>query len=299
MKLNFDDLIEKGLVKEKRYDNGLRVLKYARKVFYDNLWHLDTRLLEARGIVLDSEDNIVSWPFTKVFNHNENGTVCSGDRLVDVVRKVNGFMGTVSFYKDELLASTTGSLDSDFVGLVHKHVDCLNWAVLRESAWARNLTYIFEICDESDPHIVAEQTGAYLIGARRLSDGMMADEHQLNDIAKTLGCLRPEVGQVLFRHAMEVVKKVKHEGFMIRDAFTGATIMKVKSPHYLVKKFLMRMSQKKVDFMFAEPDKFREWIDEEYYGLHTWIVGNFSSNTWVAMDDQNRREVIERYFEEE
>ena len=71
MKFCVADLIEQGLVKKKTYNSGvfegLSVLKYSKKVFYNNLWNKDKRLLDCRGIVVDSEDNIVVWPFTKVF----------------------------------------------------------------------------------------------------------------------------------------------------------------------------------------------------------------------------------------
>ena len=77
-KLNVDDLVEQGLVKKKTYTKGkykgLSVLKYSRKVFFDNLWHLDDRLLECRGTVVDEADNIIVLPFKKVFNFGENGT---------------------------------------------------------------------------------------------------------------------------------------------------------------------------------------------------------------------------------
>lgn len=75
----FEHLVNQGLVKEKKYPNGLRVFKYSRKVFYDALWNTDPLLLEARGMVLDADGNKVMWPFTKVFNFKENGTTCEPD----------------------------------------------------------------------------------------------------------------------------------------------------------------------------------------------------------------------------
>ena len=53
-----------GLVTRKesiRYP-GLFVLKYKRKVFYDNLW--TPELQELRGLVVDEDWNIVVHPFT-------------------------------------------------------------------------------------------------------------------------------------------------------------------------------------------------------------------------------------------
>lgn len=82
MKINFDDLLKDGLVVQKHYPNGLKLTKYHNKVFYKNLWNLDPRLLEARGIITDQDDNIIVWPFTKVFNHHENGVNIPRDQDV-------------------------------------------------------------------------------------------------------------------------------------------------------------------------------------------------------------------------
>ena len=69
-KFNADDLVEKGLVTKKTYVEGefkgLSVYKYSRKVFFDNLWGLDERLKDCRGIVVDENNEIISYPFTKV-----------------------------------------------------------------------------------------------------------------------------------------------------------------------------------------------------------------------------------------
>lgn len=293
----FERLIEAGLVKQKRYDNGLSVFKYSRKVFYDRLWDTDPLLLEARGIVLNDAGEPVIWPFTKVFNHMENGTDCELDREVCVVRKVNGFMAAARVYNGELIVSTTGSLDSDFAALARTYIEKLDVLEMRS-----NLTYIFEICDPSDPHIIEEEPGAYLIGARRMGNGVypMAHEYQLDDLAKEIGAKRPEWSRMTFREAHHLAQTCKHEGFMIRDENDGmgGTIMKIKSPHYLTKKFLMRMSAKKVDAMFEDKEEFLKSIDEEFYSVVHYITRWHYAEGWKEKTDQERREVIEMYFHE-
>ena len=77
---------------------GLRVLKYARSVFYDN--RFDDALLEMRGMVIDEHNHIIVRPFKKVFNYSERTAKNSKYPLkmddaqrVDAVVKVNGFLG--------------------------------------------------------------------------------------------------------------------------------------------------------------------------------------------------------------
>lgn len=294
----FQELIDQGLVKQKRYDNGLSVFKYSREVFYRSLWNQNPLLLEARGMVLADDGTKVIWPFTKVFNHHENGTEL--DLMTDVIapRKVNGFMAAARYWKGELIVSTTGTLDSDYAKLARTYIEKLEGIEIMASI----STVLFEICDPSDPHIVEEEAGAYMIGARYMENTaheyQMMTEGQLDVWAGLVGAKRPEVFQGKFYQVLEMLATCKHEGYMIRlRDQEQTTVMKLKSPHYLTKKFLMRMGQKKVTAMFDDKETFLQTIDEEFYRVVHFITRWFSVDNWIAYDDKQRREVIENYFE--
>lgn len=292
----FQELIDQGLVKQKRYDNGLSVFKYSREVFYRALWNTNPLLLEARGMVLADDGTKVIWPFTKVFNHHENGTELDLDTQVIAPRKVNGFMAAARFWNGELIVSTTGTLDSDFAQMARKHIEALPYQEVLK-ALAESYTLLFEICDAADPHIVEEEEGAYLIGARFMVTGQMAPEIMLTAMAIQTGAKRPEVFRGTFRQVLELLDDCKHEGYMVRLADTEETVMKLKSPHYLTKKFLMRMGQKKVTAMFDDKEEFLKTIDEEFYRVVHFITRWFDAEKWTAYTDQQRRDVIEAYFE--
>lgn len=295
----FKSLIGQGLVKEKKYPNGLSVFKYARKVFYDALWNTDPLLLEARGMVLDAEGNKVIWPFTKVFNYNENGVTLHPDTPVVAPRKVNGFMASARWYRDELLVSTTGTLDSDYVAMARKHILALDQEQLKD--FASDFTVLFEIVDEDDPHIVEEGVGAWLIGARLMVEGpcygAMATEATLNAQARILGSQRPETFRGTFGELLKINAECKHEGHMVIRADTRETVMKLKSPHYLTKKFLMRMGKNKVDYMFNQKEEFLKNTDEEFYEVVNHITRWFTVESWQAKTDVERRAYIEEFFE--
>lgn len=293
----FQELIDQGLVKQKRYDNGLSVFKYSREVFYKALWNTNPLLLEARGMVLADDGTKVIWPFTKVFNHHENGTELDPLTMVVCPRKINGFMAACRFWKGELIVSTTGTLDSDFAQMARKHIEALPEYVFLESM-AKDYTVLFEICDASDPHIVEEEEGAYLIGARYMPDGRMETEVHLDVMARACGAKRPEVVVGYFEDILNLLAECKHEGYMVRLFDQGQeTVMKLKSPHYLTKKFLMRMGQKKVTAMFDDKEEFLKTIDEEFYRVVHFITRWFDAEKWTAYTDQQRRDVIEAYFE--
>lgn len=306
-KFNCDDLIAKGLVHKKEVKSGeyagLAVLKYKNNVFWDNLWNVDKRLLDCRGLVVDSEDNVVIWPFTKIFNHLENGTDLPADEIVDAVRKVNGFMASVGVYKGKLVVSTTGSLESDFAIMAKNRIvsECDDIEYFIKWTESAKATFLFEICDPSDPHIVEEEPGAYLIGARIQNlDGtsFMLPEGVLDGIASITKFKRPEVYPMIkFSDVVEMSKYCKHEGFVVRETnYPFNLLLKIKSPYYLAKKFLMRGGNKKWDMIWDNPNNAKQIVDEEYYTLLEWLRNKFTKAQWAALDPQERRKEIENFF---
>lgn len=297
IKFNVDDLIEQGLVKKKTYTEGvykgLSVLKYSRKVFYDNLWHLDERLLECRGLVVDEDDNVVVLPFKKVFNLGENNTTVDPDKEVVCPRKVNGFMGTATMTeKYGLIVSTTGTLDSEYAMLARKWIE--------KGATKKMIpkhTYLFEICDRSDPHIVAEEEGAYLIGVRKhvLEDKYLLPECIVGFEAATLNYKRPDVWEGVFK---DLPLDIKHEGYMVRDKTSAETICKIKSNHYLGKKTIQRVGKTKASKMWNNPDSFKQQLDEEFYKVFDKIIDTFTQEEYLSLSEQQRRLWIENYFKE-
>jgi hypothetical protein len=295
---DFSSLILQNLVRVKNYpEQGLCVIKYQGKVFYDNLWGQDKLLNEARGIVFDTvTGEVVIWPFTKVFNHHENGTTLDPETMVVAPRKVNGFMASVSSHKGEMLIATTGTLDSDYVGYAREYLEHTTIKSVVQNLTTDVNTLLFEICHPSDPHIVDEKFGAYLIGGRNHETGLMFTEQHLDAIAKDTAMLRPEWNRMKFGDLVRLSKTVDHEGFMVR-LLDGTTVMKIKSPHYLTKKFLMRMGQRKVEMMYNDP-KFKETVDEEYYDLVDYLITNVKQDDFATMRDQERKDVIEKFWEE-
>ena len=145
------------LVRTKRSERypELRVVKYRPNVFYDNLWDEHPLLVECRGLVIDDEYNIIVKPLTKIFNRSENGTDIDRDELCTIVEKVNGFMGVVTGWQGKNLVSTTGSLDSKYALLAEEY--------LRNIPVLEGESMTFEIVDPSDPHIIKEKPGCYLL----------------------------------------------------------------------------------------------------------------------------------------
>jgi hypothetical protein len=261
----------------------LFVVKYKNKVFYDNLW--TPELKEMRGLVVDKDWNVIVRPFSKVFNRFENGTDILPDEEVVAVRKINGFLGCITLHKTHgIIVSTTGSLDSDFVKLAEKHL-----LPLYNSQWEYDTTYMFEIVDPTDPHIIREFEGAYLIGARIVSAGCSYTESELDAMHYMRRASRPDWFRTNFGKIVEMTQRCRHEGFMV---YGKTTTLKIKSPYYLVKKLFSRVNPEKIDDKWLNTAK--TWIDEEYYPLVEHIRAH--KDEFVQLTPEARREFMEDFI---
>lgn len=187
----YEELVQKGLaVKSIDTEKGLVTYKYARKVMFENLWKSHPALMECRGVVFCTITNqLVALPVRKSFNYGENGwwDDVPLDAKVVLYKKYNGFMGAIAGRS----YSTTGSTKSDFVKLISKHA-------IRGSSL--NQTDLYEIVDESDPHIVTEKLGAHFLGTR---DHYTGDFYPANIFSVTT-----------LRDALQFADSDKGEGFM-------------------------------------------------------------------------------------
>ena len=266
----------------KRYPE-LSVLKYKRSVFYDNR------------------------PFKKQFNYSERIAKDSKYPLhmddaqrVDAVVKINGFLGCCTYvelppqhpshaaaFNHQVIYSTTGSIDSDFAKMVEKH--CRQYEALFKQY--PNHTFLFEITDAKDVHIIQERLGETLIGVIDVASGRQFNEDEVDAIAAAHGLQRPQVlKNITFGELKALLKTVKHEGFMVFDAETKETLFKMKSPYYLISKFFGRSNENNLG---RKLDK--KYVDEEYYPLLDYIRAQ--RDTFNALSELEKIAFIQHYLE--
>ena len=290
---NLDDLVSKKLLRIKEYSNGYRVLKYTTKAFFNAEW--DEVLVNCRGTVIDENNNIVLYPFTKTFNYGEKGingipTLINENNPVIAIEKINGFMASFTKLPNgSFLYGSTGTLDSDYVMMAKETIEKqVKSKYLDDIPFG--FTCIFEICHKEDPHIVDEKEGAYLLGMRsnHLNSNLVS-ESVLDSMAKKAGFYRPTFKSYSsFSKAKEEAQKSNREGAMIRSAYEGNHLCKIKSKHYLTKKFLMRGKSQKI------------WntntiIDEDYKDIVEKIKKDYTEDNWSKLDELKKKEIFEYY----
>jgi hypothetical protein len=276
---------------------NLFVLKYARAVFYNNAWN--EFLENCRGTIVDDEFNIVSLPFTKIYNFGieERAPKWSGDTEVEYVRKVNGFMIACTWHENDLLWSTTGSIGSDFVGYAK---EIFNGFTEQQREIFRGMlqrspsfTFMFECVHPSDPHIIPEETGLYLLGCREKKFESPVYYTPVHTIWEDAGIKTIPVQYGTVADVIREAKTCTHEGFVMYrlndEGIQEST--KIKSPFYLMNKLFARGNTDRL-----LDGKAKSILDEEYYPLIDHIASNRES--FKLMNEQERLGFTRKFIEE-
>jgi hypothetical protein len=278
-----------GLVNMKSAGSGIYVLKYKKKVFYDNLWN--EYIAECRGSIVDADFNLVSYPFTKIYNYGieKDAPVLALDTPVTAFRKVNGFMVSITWHNNDLLISTTGSTDSDFVTMARGMIDLDQYRKILSRYESH--TFMFECVHPNDPHIIPEEFGMYLLGYRVKFWNSAVETDAIERIARDLDCRVPEKYNTTMGNLLQSVKNVKHEGYVFYTA--DGVSAKIKSPYYLTSKWVAR--NPRTDKLVDLNKDIKHNLDEEYFPLVDAIRANIVEYT--AMDEQARLIWVRNYLE--
>jgi hypothetical protein len=285
------------LVNMKPAGEGIFVLKYKKKVFYDNLWN--EFIAECRGTIVDEDFNVVSYPFTKIYNYGieKEAPVLADDTKVTAFRKVNGFMVACTWYNGDILVSTTGSTDSPYVAMAKEmmltHASWADWQLAFNRADMDGMTFMFECVHPADPHIIPEKAGMYLLGYRENVFGSKVghDPFVLQDLSRSLNCYFAESTTTNMVRLKQMAKECKHEGYVFyTDEGVSA---KIKSPYYLTSKWVAR--NPRTDKLVDLNKDIKHNIDEEYYPLVDAIRANIVEYT--AMDEQARLAWVRNFME--
>lgn len=134
-----NDYIERGLVEKNLHPTlPITIYNYSRKTQYEGLW--DEITIMCRGLILDTEGNIVAKSFPKFFNMEELADSEIPNESFEVFEKMDGSLGIFFNYDGEWFMSTRGSFTSE---QAIKGKEMLDKYPIEKLD--KNKTYLFEI----------------------------------------------------------------------------------------------------------------------------------------------------------
>ena len=290
MLLTYDqqmNLVNRGLATMKN-DGKTTTFKYHRKAMYDYLWYKIPELLECRGhLYCNTTKELVQAAPRKSFNYLERNywSTMPLDTPVEMYKKVNGYMACATLHNGELVVSTTGTTTSEYAQWAKELLlsTYRNYDMLLDD----KTTTLFEVILPQDPHIVHERQGLHLLGVREKDTG---DFYPMGAGARCT-----------LEQALEIAKHDRGEGFMMYPMLPDGSYdynncCKLKTPYYIGKKKLMRMTAKNVEIMYKNGFETAITLPNMWYDAPRMIVSTVPKDTWLAMNDQQRRVILEDFI---
>jgi RNA ligase len=270
---------------EKYYKNGLlhrqlhptlplTIWNYSPKVQYEKLW--DEITTQCRGLVTDSEGNVVARPFRKFFNYEELKPDQIPNEPFDVFEKLDGSLGILFNYKGEWVLATRGSFTSEQAKR--------GWQILQKYDYKRLIedkTYLFEIIYKENRIVLDyDYEDLILLAVIDNTDGYeykIFDEKihlegiRFVNMYRNLGFkFAKKYDGIKDYSTLKDLIKDDEEGFVIR--FESGFRMKIKGSEYTrLHRILTNVSNRDIwqylkdgkslnDILDKVPDEFYNWV---------------------------------------
>lgn len=266
-KQELDRLVEEGILYNHQHkDLDLTIYNYTQDVQFNKLW--DSNTLQCRGLVMNSEGEVVARPFKKFFNWEELDDFHPKGKM-SVFEKLDGSLGILFSYKDEWIWSTRGSFYSEQAKLA-KHLFMLKFYPdfnKISDVFDPNYTYLFEIVGPSNAVVNQyEKDELIFLGCVETKTGkeILPNNHDLKDIFRI-----PEFFGT-FDFKVDLIDEFRKH----KDNFEG--------------------------YIFIDENNYRFKLKlEEYVRLHRIITGFNTRSVWeVLSSGQNIEDLLVKVPEE-
>jgi len=287
-----EEYIKNGLIrKQKHPDFNLWIYNYTKECQYEGKWDEITKM--CRGLVLDSEGNIIARPFEKFFNHNEIERI-PDDNNYRIYEKLDGALIIAFSYRGKLVVASRGSFTSDFALLAHRLISN-NLQLLQTIITSEKITWLFELTGPSSKIIVKyKKDELTLIG---IIDTPTGDEFELDNFHKYnfIKVVNEWKGKEKSIEELRNLNLKNKEGFVLK--WKNGFKLKIKFPEYIkLHRIIMSYNEKTIwewlrseknieDLKRQVPEEFHEWVDnvagelnkkfEEIYDhCQNWIINS-------------------------
>jgi RNA ligase len=256
--------VDKGwVIKQDHPTLPLSIYNYSRGVQYEKLW--DPITLECRGLVLDSDGNLIAKPFPKFFNYEEMSPASIPNQPFEVFEKMDGSLGICFFYNDEWHMATRGSFTSEQAIKGKELLTKEN----TKYGMIPGYTYLFEIIYPEN-RIVVDYGGVEKLVVLAVYNNETGIEGSIENMeSEGFEVVKKYNGVTDFKTLKETISN-DAEGFVIR--FKRGMRMKIKGDEYvrlhrILTNFsttdiweLLRTDGNLNEFLERVPDEFDNWV---------------------------------------
>jgi RNA ligase len=267
-------IVDKKLLKE-MIDNGYVsvrehptkeyfIYNYTKKAQYEWLWNESTR--KCRGLIMDSDMDLIANPFEKFFNLEELDAKEQPipNETFEVYEKVDGSLGILYWIDDIPAIATRGSFTSEQAQegtkmIIEDYKD--TW-----DKFDKSKTYLFEII-YPDNRIVIDYGKLRELKLLAIRDTKTGKEFPLEDIGFPM--VKKFDGIKDFRKLKELEEDNK-EGFVLK--FESGFRMKVKFEEYKrLHRIFTNVSNKSIWEILKDGGDFKELIDRVPDEFFDWL----------------------------
>ena len=262
-------LEEKLVMKQVHPTLPLTIWNYTAKTQYglpyNSYGYWDEITLQCRGLVTDDKGNVIARPFKKFFNIEENRHTPTQD--FEIFEKMDGSLGIMFKYNDELICATRGSFTSDQSIWMTKFAKEYNY----QNIIVDGFTYLFEIIYPENRIVVdyGKQERLVLLGVIKTETG---EEIPYDDISFDGWDIVQKFDKFKDYQYLKHAIPNNKEGYVVR--FSNGDRMKIKGEEYLrLHKIMTNLSTTSIwevlsnngkmeDFLINVPDEFYKKIKE-------------------------------------
>jgi T4 RnlA family RNA ligase len=249
------------LIKQTHPTLPLIIWNYSQTTQYEGKW--DDVTLQCRGLVTDTDGNVVARPFKKFFNMEEDKHTPTSE--FDVYEKMDGSLIIVFWYEGGWVVASRGSFTSEQAVAASKiFFDKL------DHNFSIGITYLFEFTAKWNRIVVdyGDEDNLTLLGAIRTDDETEATYEQLEMIARGANCnVVKRYDGIKDYSTLKGIIKDNQEGFVIR--FSNGDRMKIKGEEYLrLHKIMTEVSTKSVWEVLSNGDNMEDLlkdVPDEFY----------------------------------
>lgn len=237
-----NDMINQKYLNVQRHPNAdIWLYNYSAMCQIEHVWNDVT--ITCRGLICDSDYNIIARPFPKFFNYEEidDKSIIPDHLPFEVYEKLDGSLGIMYWIDDVPYITTRGSFVSDqakhATNILHnkysKYFDLLD----------KTKTYLFEIIYKDDKHCVSygDIDDIFLLAVIDIETG---NEDDINNWAHIFTCTKKYDGVSDYTKIRDLFDGDNREGFVVK--FANNFRIKMKYEAYFKLAFLMNHLSEKV-----------------------------------------------------